>query len=137
MSSSAKPDLICVDPERVCDFWAYARPLIKAAMDHTELSSFSDLESDVLSGDQLLWLVWSDRLEAAVTTRLIKTDWKPICIITACSGYQMDRWLPLIEKIENYARAEGARAVRIFGRKGWERVLDGYHAEHVILEKAI
>lgn len=137
MSLSDSPELICVDPDRICDFWTYARPLIKAAMDRTELSSFTDLESDVLSGNQLLWLVWSGKIEAAVTTLLMKTDWKPVCIITACSGYQMDRWLPLLEKIENYARAEGARAIRIVGRKGWERVLNGYHAEHVILEKGL
>jgi hypothetical protein len=64
------PDLICVDPERIFDFWPHARPIIKAAIDRTELSSFDDLEQQVLDGDQLLWLAWSDHIEAAATTHL-------------------------------------------------------------------
>lgn len=38
----------------------------------------------------------------------------------------MKRWLPLIDQIEIYARAEGCRRVRIFGRKGWLRALEGF-----------
>ena len=49
----------------------------------------------------------------------------------------MKRWLPLIEKIENYARDEGCTRVRIFGRKGWLRVLDGYEAKHIIMDKEL
>ena len=107
--------------------------LIKAAIDRTDLSSFDNLESDVLEGRQLLWLAWSDRIEAAATTRLSPG----VCTLTACSGENRDRWLPLFRQIEDYARAEGAMKMRLFGRKGWQRVLDGYHVEHVVLEKAL
>jgi hypothetical protein len=44
---------------------------------------------------------------------------------------------PLFERIEQYAKDEGCSAIRLYGRKGWERVLDGYKVEHVILEKAL
>jgi len=126
-------DLICVDPDRIFDFWPHARPLIKAAIDETELSDFSEVERQVLDGDQLLWLAWSGRIEAAATTHLANR----VLTIVACSGHQRERWLPLFNQIEDYARKEGCRAVRIFGRKGWERVLDGYRAEYVVLEKAL
>ena len=49
----------------------------------------------------------------------------------------MRRWLPLLEGIENYAKAEGCRNVRIFGRKGWHRVLDGYRQTYAILDKGL
>jgi hypothetical protein len=55
----------------------------------------------------------------------------------ACSGQNRERWLPLFEKIEQYAREEGCSCVRIYGRKGWERVLQGYRVEHVILERQL
>lgn len=124
-------ELICVAPDRVFDFWRFARPLIKAALDRTKLSNIEDIESEVLDGKQLLWLAWSDHIEAAATTQLAAG----VCTLTACSGHQRERWLPLFEKIEQYARNECCSTMRIFGRKGWERVLDGYHVEHVILEK--
>jgi hypothetical protein len=127
------PDLICVDPEKIFDFWPHARGLIKAAIDATGLSDFADIEHQVLNGEQLLWLAWSGHIEAAATTQLTGN----VCTLVACSGHNRNRWLPLFAKIEQYAKDEGATTMRIYGRKGWERALDGYRVEHVILEKAL
>lgn len=130
-------ELVCVDPARVAEFWPHVRDLIKAAIDRTGLSDFGDIEADVIQGKQLLWLAYGEGIEAAATTHLIKTEDRPVCILTACSGHQRERWIPLFNQIENYARNEGAKAMRIYGRKGWERVLSGYRVEHVILEKGL
>jgi hypothetical protein len=127
--------LVCVVPEKVFDFWPYARPLIKAAIDATNLSDFADIESDVFDGKQLLWLAWSGKIEAAATTHLSRN----VCTVTAVGGYQRERWIALRAKIEKYAKDEGCHTIRAYGRKGWERVLanDGWRVEHVILEKAL
>ena len=126
-------DLVCVNPADVQKVWPLARDLIRSAIERTKLSEFADVETDVLSGDQLLWLAISDRVEAAATTHLSRN----VCILTACSGHQRERWLPLFSRIEKYAKDEGCHTMRIYGRKGWERVLDGYKAEYVILEKSL
>jgi hypothetical protein len=126
-------DLVCVNPADVEKVWPLARDLICAAIERTDLSDFADIEKDVLSGDQLLWLAISDRVEAAATTHLSRN----VCTLTACSGHQRERWLPLFARIEKYAKDECCSTMRIYGRKGWERVLDGYRVEHVILEKAL
>jgi hypothetical protein len=126
-------ELICVDPKRIAEFWPHARALIKTAIEKTDLSDFDDIERDVLSGDQLLWLAWSGSIEAAATTHLSRG----VCTLTACAGHHRERWLPLFEKIEDYAKAEGCKSMRLYGRRGWERVLNGYRAEYVILEKAL
>ena len=103
------------------------------------MGEFADIERDVLSGDQLLWLAISDHIEMATTTHLVKTNGKIVCIITACGGYERDRWLHVLAKIEKYAKDEGASCVRLYGRKGWERALAsyGYRVEHIQLEKAL
>jgi hypothetical protein len=49
----------------------------------------------------------------------------------------MKRWLPLVDQIETYARAEGCRRVRIFGRKGWLHVPDGFEEKHLIMDKEL
>jgi len=126
-------DLVCVNPADVKKVWPLARDLICAAIERTNLSDFADIERDVLAGDQLLWLAISDRVEAAATTHLSRN----VCTLTACSGHQRERWLPLFARIEKYAKDEGCHTMRLYGRKGWERVLDGYSVEHVILEKAL
>jgi hypothetical protein len=93
-----------------------------------------------LTGKSLLWLAISrscdnPAIDAVATTRLELTDPGRVCVITACEGKNMTRWLPLIDGIEAYAKAEGCLCVRIFGRKGWLRVLEGYRQAHVIIEK--
>lgn len=130
-------DLVCVDPKLVHQVWPHARSLIKSAIEYTGLSDFIDIEDAVLTGEQLLWLAWDgNAIDAAATTHLVKIG-KTVLILTACAGHNRERWLPLFEQIETYAKNEGAACVRIYGRKGWERVLTGYRVEHVILEKAL
>ena len=134
---SCTVDLLCVDPKDVAQTWPLARGLIRAAIEQTDLNDFADVEREVLEGKQLLWLAISDRVEAAATTHLIKTRGKPVLVVTAVSGSQRERWLPLRHQIENYAKAEGCSCVRLYGRKGWERELKDYRVEHVIMEKPL
>jgi hypothetical protein len=130
-------DLICIDPARIHEMWPHVKDKIRAAVERTGLSSFADIESDVLAGMQLVWIAWDGKeILAAATTQLVKPLDK-VCVLTACSGYDRAQWLPLFEQIEKYAEAEGCMKMRIFGRPGWERVLDGYRREYVILEKRL
>jgi hypothetical protein len=135
---SASVELVCVDPQRVHEVWPHVAHLIHRALKRTNLNHTSEIDDAVLSGRALLWLAWNGaRIEAVATTSLIATDADKICIVTACGGEGMARWLPLLRAIEDYARREGCACVRIYGRKGWQRVLDGYGVKHVILEKGL
>lgn len=130
-------ELVCVDPARIGEVWPHAKDKIRAAVERTGLSAFEDIEADVLCGNQLLWLAWDGTsIMAAATTQIVK-PFSKICVLTACAGHDRERWLPLFEHIEKYAENEGCSSMRIYGRKGWERVLTGYRAEHVILEKPL
>jgi hypothetical protein len=139
-----KCQLICVDPARVHEIWPHVRGLIFAAMQRGDLSSLRTVEDRVLRGDALLWIAWSGdprsrsgagHIEAAAVTELQETEWRKVCVIVACAGKAMIRWLALAEGIEGYARAEGCSCVRIVGRKGWARVLSSYKTKRIILEK--
>lgn len=140
MPSSA--ELVCVDPKRVHEIWPHVAPLLRKAILRTGLSAFADIECDILDGRALLWIAVSGEgsrlaIEAVASTSLQQTDAGKICVITACAGMHMSRWLPLIADIETYARSEGCTRVRIFGRKGWLRTLEGYRAKHIILDKEL
>jgi hypothetical protein len=131
------PQLVCVDPNQVGRVWPHVAPLLKAAILRTNLDRFSEIERDVLSGQSLLWLAWSDHVEAAATTILTETDAERVCVLTACGGRDMKRWLPLLEIIEAYARAEGCDRLRLFGRRGWQRMLENYRVTNIILERKL
>jgi hypothetical protein len=144
--ASARPKLrhsplceaVCVDPRRVRAVWPRVSGLIHAAMRRGDLSSYAALEASVLAGDALLWLV-RDGLElpAAAVTELQQTEWRKVCVIVACGGADMSRWIDLIARIEAYARAERCAAVRIIGREGWGRLLTAYRPKRVVLEKEL
>lgn len=136
MSARLTSALICVAPTKVHEFWPHIAKLLREACRRTTLNAFGDIAADVLSGRSLLWFAWNgNAIEAAATTVLINSDIGKVCIITACGGSGMKRWLPLLDGIEAYARDEGCTRVRIYGRKGWLRVLDGYREKHVIMDK--
>jgi len=135
---SVSVELVCVDPKRVHEVWPHVAALIPGAVKRTNLSHSQDIAYDILHGDGLLWLAWNGKtIAAAATTSLVETDRDKVCILTACGGTGMPRWLSLLSMIEDYARGEGCACVRIYGRKGWQRVLDGYTTKHIILEKGL
>ena len=134
--------LICVDPKQIHLIWPHVAPLLRRAIVRTGLSAFADIEREVLDGNALLWIAASGEesaraIDAVASTSLHQTDGGMVCVITACAGRKMSRWLPLIAGIEAYARDEGCRSIRIFGRLGWQRVLDGYRRTNVVLDKPL
>jgi hypothetical protein len=133
-----KADLVCIDPARIREVWPHVRALLEKASRATCLNAFADFEADILAGRSLVWIAWNgSAIEAAAATILINSDLGKVCVITLCAGRDMKRWLKLIDRIEAYARDEGCIRLRIFGRKGWLRVLEGFEARHVVIDKRL
>ena len=131
-------DLLCVDPKQVGHFWPHVEPLLRPAIEDVGLSNFEDIEESVLIGCGLVWIAWDgEKIAAAASTTLQRVGSDLICVLTACGGRDMRQWLPLLGRIEDYAKDEGCKALRIFGREGWQRVLDGYDRKAVVLEKEL
>jgi hypothetical protein len=133
-------ELICVPPERARDVWYIARDFIYAAMKRGNFGSFEAVRDKILWGNNLLWLVAEDKVTGAgvaavVVTEVHKTEWRKVCNIVACGGKGMKNWIHFLEKIEDYAKAEGCDVVQVIGRPGWERVLDDYKLRRIVLEK--
>jgi len=130
--------LICIDPAQVHQFWPYAAPFIKSAMERGRLGDFDGIACSVRANRALLWICWNGaKIKAAVVTELTMANGEKFCTIVACGGQDRDEWMPLIGGLEKYARAEGCTAMRIMGRRGWERLLPDYKPTRVILEKEL
>lgn len=134
----ATPELVCVSPAMVAGFWPHVSPMIRPAIDRTGLSLFAEIEADALAGRSLLWLAWNGKdFEAAALSQMQTTEAGKVCVIVACGGSDRNRWLPLLDKIEANAVQEGCALMRIFGREGWARALDGYTISNVVLDKPL
>ena len=107
-------------------------------MERADLGDFATLETEVWDGKALLWLAWIwPEIKGAAVTQISKSENSKVCTIIDCGGEGCRRWFSLIEKIESYAKDEGCDCVRIFGRKGWTRILPGYSAPMVMLERRL
>jgi len=135
---SSRCHLICVDPAQAHEFWPHVASLIKAAMEKGRLSSFTDVEHSVRDGRALLWLAWNgETIKAAAVTELSRANGETFCTIVACGGHDRSHWLPLIAGLEAYGKAQGCAAMRIYGRRGWRKLLPDYRTTRVLLEKGL
>jgi hypothetical protein len=126
--------LLCVRPDLAVQCWPLAREYIYSAMQKVGLQDARDVEHSVLSGNSLLWIAADGTdVKGAVVTSLVGD----VCEIVACGSDDIASTVHLIADLEDYARRNGCRAMRIIGRKGWARRLDGYKPRAVILEKEL
>ena len=94
-------------------------------------TKIQEIENELDNGTMLLWLgVDGIEIVSAGITQL--TD--DVCTLVAYGGRREDH---LMETIEQYARDEDCKKVRVIGREGWKRVLKDYRQPYIVLEKAI
>lgn len=130
--------LLCVPPDRAAEAWKLVGHLIARAMRRAGIGDAAPVHAAVMAGSSLLWLAWDGQeITAAAVTELTEARGRKVCTIVACGGNDRARWLHLIEGLEDFARAEGCKATRIIGRKGWSRVLPAYRQTAVILERQL
>ena len=137
-SDEARCELICIDPARVSEFWPHVAPLIRTAMERGAITDFRDVADAVFTGRALVWIAWDGMaIKAAAVTQLSTAGGARFCTIVACGGNGRNEWMPLLAGLERYAKTENCKAMRIFGRRGWERVLPDYKPARVLLEKEL
>lgn len=108
------------------------------AMQRGDLGKFSELENDVLSGGALLWVTAGrEEIESAIVTQIVGIESGKCCVIVACGGRCVLDNMSLLSVIEEYARREDCRKIRIMGRKGWARALQEYKQTRVVLDKEL
>lgn len=130
--------IICVDPKIAPRLWPHVRELLAAAFTKESDSTIEAVEADVRSGSALLWVAWDGwKVVAAATTTLLETPRHRLCLVTAAAGVHTKLWDQFMPMVERYARDEDCDTVRVAGRPGWARVLRGYRAPWVVLDKRI
>lgn len=124
-------------PQRVAQVWPFVSDDVMRAVIRGGNGSYAEIAADVLTGRDRLWLaVEQGRRSGSVVTSLTRDagDGRAVCVITACAG-RFHRHL--LAQIEAWAWAQGCRAIRIYGRKGWRRRLPDYRPFKEGLQKEL
>lgn len=120
--------------EWIRDNWDGIGSLLQAATD--DRCTLEDIYSNLWTGEYTLWCARSDVDEVYAITSFIHyptaTDLR--VIFTAGSS---PSWPPLIEQLEEFARANDCDAVEVMGRKGWAKVLPTYEFSHITIRKKL
>src|SRR6266851_8566848 len=131
-------ELVCVDPARVAEIWPHVAHLIRGAIERGGMGDFGDVARKLMRGEALLWLAWDGaRVMAATVTELTAVGAVKTCTILACGGDGFCRFGHLLARLEDFARAEGCKRMRICGRPGWRRRLADYRLKKIIIEKEL
>ena len=100
--------------------------------------NYAEVEQAVRSGAALLWLAWEgESIKAAAVTEICAANGEKFCTIVACGGHDRGQWLHLLEGLESHAKAEGCDTMRVYGRRGWGKLLKDYRVTRVLLEKTL
>ena len=130
----AKAELVQIPLDLVHFFWAEAEPYLRQAHRRGHSDSPEKLLARLYAEECDLWVVSVDCEVAAAAVTGVQGD---TVSIESCGGRKMSNWVHLLAEFEALARTHGKTIIEIKGRKGWERVLPGYHVQSVVLGKAL
>jgi len=134
--------LVQIPIENLDASWPLVREHIASACERSN-GRFSEETTYALcaSGHWQLWVVWDDVAKKHMATITTKISEFPTGMVAGeiiiCTGVERNRWIDLLDDLEEWARANGAEVMQTLARKGWVKNLPSYFMSHVMLEKRI
>lgn len=123
----------------VPEYREHFEPVLKAIERRTKLVTAADVLEQSQSGDAQLWGYAKDgQVLFAAATRIHEMAQGKLCTIWVGAGEGTPEvFRDVHDAIEAWARSLGCFALEIVGRKGWQRIVDGYSAEAVVMVKPL
>ena len=131
---------IALSPKDALAQWSAIEPLLDMGYAVGGEIMPDDMLERIGDVRMVIWVALDTETAAvltAVTTELYPMRDGLVCWIGQCGGTRLWEWVHFIDKIEEYARAEGCVKTILKGRPGWKRALQGYDIRTVTLEKAL
>jgi hypothetical protein len=111
-------------PEQVPQIWPHVKDYIESSLIDNGHICLQDVYDNLLLNNYQLWTPVSMDVQAAIVTTIQDVRGTAICTILCCGGKNMKNWMSLaFGEIENWARDEGCKLLKVYGRKGWARLL--------------
>lgn len=132
--------LCCVPVEHIDILWPQIEGLLEqaTATSRGKATAF-DIGRELRARDAQLWIWWENGVEAVFVTEIVRHPRKTVGRIKIAVGRGRRDWQAEIAQIEQWAIGQGATAMELIARPGWQRALRpfGYEATHTFLEKEL
>lgn len=90
--------------------------------------------------DWQCWVAYAELdLKACIVTRIITArSGKRVVQALLAGGEDRRLWQrPIVERLKQFTADENCQALRIVGRKGWERIYPEFKVDQIVLEFAL
>ena len=112
--------------------WRRVRPLVVKALERADEYSLGDVLHYAYTGK---WQVWAGERSVAFT-RVAQYPQHSACILILAGG-DLSEMKRLEPEVCAWAKRQGCKYVEIYGRKGWNKALDGYDEQSRVLRKVL
>lgn len=111
--------------------WDDVRPHIEAALAYSDTHTLGDIAEGLISGSMTLWTY--GEVEAALVAEIIDD----FCQIITLGGKGIERYFHYLDVIEQWAKDNGCKEMRVYGRRGWVRMLKDYDEKYTVIGKRL
>ncbi len=121
-------DLISTIPRtQIYLVWDRVAPMLEKVPEYDAEVSINDTFKALVAGKKQLWVI--EDFKGVLITEILGDT----CHLFNLAGEDVDRWLGvLLDAVEDWAVTLGCTSMKLYGRKGWERVnrKNGYGYQH-------
>ena len=111
--------------KEIPDYWDRVRPFIDRALKRGSNYTLSEIRDGLDKTELQLWVAEEgESIKATLVTSLQEDKESKFCLLLALSGGDIP-WREWLTMFEDWAKYKGCEEMRIYGRRGWSRVL-GY-----------
>lgn len=122
--------IFTLQSHEIAKHWNEIEPFL---FDHYEWSR-EDIKHELETAQAQLWgLVERSGIQGILITKLMP----PIGLLWIASGKGLEPGMELLWVVEQWMKDKGIRDVKIEGRRGWGRVLDGYEEKATVFLKRL
>ena len=124
--------ILGIPHDEIEEWWPALAPLVRKPLEHEKVKELTtdDILDRIKSRDMQCWIAHEDgQILSVGITEIIEYPQRRVLglpFLGAVKG-SIDHWFEYFEVIKDFARAHDCDVVRIWGRKGWERVMKPDH----------
>jgi len=139
--------IVRIPTSNLDEVWVLVKKDIANALTYSGDNHNAQFVLDTLRKEEMqLWIIWDkdkpttkEKYFGVVVTELIKRTLRKVCHVFIVTGNQRQKWIPLIQVLEEFAKENECDGMELIARPGWQKVLQNYKYKrtHVVLEKSI
>ena len=123
MSHRDRFNLVCYASDDIWRVWDDVFPFLQKGLDAGSDYVIDDILSGLECAEMQLWTAQDNgQIKAAMVTTLQDEH----CLLLVAGGSEVQSWMQWLPVVEQWAKGCGVKEMRIYGRRGWLKVLPGF-----------